>query len=109
MPKVDQWAFPTGVSIVQAADGVVERVTGIEPAFSAWEADVLPLNYTRVEARSYRPSSGGGNADRGSVSDLGDVRFFTIADDGFYPGLVALVNSLRLQGRGPAAMREGAR
>ena len=26
---------------------VVERVTGIEPALSAWEADVLPLNYTR--------------------------------------------------------------
>ena len=24
-----------------------ERATGIEPAFSAWEADVLPLNYTR--------------------------------------------------------------
>ena len=24
-----------------------ERETGIEPAFSAWEADVLPLNYTR--------------------------------------------------------------
>ncbi len=28
----------------------VERVTGIEPAFSAWEADVLPLNYTRETA-----------------------------------------------------------
>jgi dCTP deaminase len=28
-----------------------ERVTGIEPAFSAWEADVLPLNYTRDAAR----------------------------------------------------------
>ncbi len=27
----------------------VERVTGIEPAFSAWEADVLPLNYTRED------------------------------------------------------------
>src|SRR5579859_2019622 len=27
---------------------VVERVTGIEPALSAWEADVLPLNYTRA-------------------------------------------------------------
>jgi hypothetical protein len=27
---------------------VMERVTGIEPAFSAWEADVLPLNYTRM-------------------------------------------------------------
>jgi hypothetical protein len=25
----------------------VERVTGLEPALSAWEADVLPLNYTR--------------------------------------------------------------
>ena len=28
-----------------------ERVTGIEPALSAWEADVLPLNYTRSSAR----------------------------------------------------------
>ena len=25
----------------------LERVTGIEPAFQAWEACVLPLNYTR--------------------------------------------------------------
>ena len=24
-----------------------ERMTGIEPAYSAWEADVLPLNYIR--------------------------------------------------------------
>ena len=29
-------------------DFSVERVTGIEPALSAWEADVLPLNYTRA-------------------------------------------------------------
>ena len=26
----------------------LERMTGIEPAFSAWEADVLPLNYIRA-------------------------------------------------------------
>jgi hypothetical protein len=26
----------------------MERMTGIEPAFSAWEADVLPLNYIRA-------------------------------------------------------------
>ena len=26
----------------------LERVTGIEPALSAWEAEVLPLNYIRV-------------------------------------------------------------
>jgi hypothetical protein len=25
----------------------MERVAGIEPASSAWEADVMPLNYTR--------------------------------------------------------------
>ena len=25
----------------------MERVMGIEPTLSAWEADVLPLNYTR--------------------------------------------------------------
>jgi hypothetical protein len=32
----------------------LERVTGIEPALSAWEADVLPLNYTRVNCTRYR-------------------------------------------------------
>ena len=26
----------------------LERVKGIEPSYSAWEADVLPLNYTRI-------------------------------------------------------------
>jgi hypothetical protein len=29
----------------------LERMTGIEPALSAWEADVLPLNYIRVTRR----------------------------------------------------------
>ncbi len=28
----------------------VERVMGIEPTLEAWEAAVLPLNYTRVDA-----------------------------------------------------------
>ncbi|MDQ1418416.1 MAG: hypothetical protein QOJ52_378 [Acidimicrobiaceae bacterium] len=31
-----------------------ERATGIEPAFSAWEADVLPLNYARGAPRPYQ-------------------------------------------------------
>ena len=30
----------------------VERVMGIEPTLSAWEAEVLPLNYTRVGRHS---------------------------------------------------------
>jgi hypothetical protein len=29
-------------------DNDVERMTGIEPALSAWEAEVLPLNYIRA-------------------------------------------------------------
>ena len=36
------------------AGSEVERVTRIELAFSAWEADVLPLNYTRIDARRPR-------------------------------------------------------
>ena len=31
----------------------MERVKGIEPSYEAWEAAVLPLNYTR-EDRHYR-------------------------------------------------------
>lgn len=27
----------------------LERMVGIEPITSAWEADVLPLNYTRLQ------------------------------------------------------------
>ena len=28
----------------------MERVKGIEPSYAAWEAAVLPLNYTRAVA-----------------------------------------------------------
>ncbi len=35
-----------------------ERVTGIEPAPRAWEALILPLNYTRVSAE-FSTGSGG--------------------------------------------------
>ncbi len=37
---------------------LVERVTRIELALSAWEADVLPLNYTR------KPGPGGSRVSR---------------------------------------------
>src|SRR3546814_295057 len=29
----------------------LERVKGIEPSYAAWEAAVLPLNYTRIVCR----------------------------------------------------------
>jgi hypothetical protein len=32
----------------------MERVKGIEPSCSAWEADVLPLNYTRAQSAPHR-------------------------------------------------------
>ena len=33
---------------------VVERVMGIEPTSSAWKAEVLPLNYTRLQPDARR-------------------------------------------------------
>lgn len=32
----------------------LERVRGIEPGFSAWKADALPLSYTRVNLATHR-------------------------------------------------------
>lgn len=36
----------------------VERVMGIEPTYAAWEAAVLPLNYTRVSGLYYMHFAG---------------------------------------------------
>ena len=36
---------------------LMERVAGIEPAYSAWKADVLPLNYTRLDQKNDPPKS----------------------------------------------------
>jgi len=33
---------------------IVEPMTGIEPAYSAWEADVLPLNYIGIASQGYQ-------------------------------------------------------
>jgi hypothetical protein len=41
------------IDILTRAFGL-ERVKGIEPSLSAWEADVLPLNYTRERDHSTR-------------------------------------------------------
>ena len=35
----------------------VERMTGIEPALSAWEAEVLPLNYIRAPELAAPPKA----------------------------------------------------
>ena len=41
----------------------MERTTGIEPAYSAWEADALPLNYVRR-------FNGAGDGNRTHVTSL---------------------------------------
>ena len=35
----------------------MERVGGIEPPWSAWKAEVLPLNYTRIKWWRIRDSN----------------------------------------------------
>ena len=32
----------------RSSEGRLERVKGIEPSYSAWEAAALPLSYTRI-------------------------------------------------------------
>ncbi len=50
---------------------VMERVAGIEPACSAWKADVLPLNYTRGNLRPTKMVEGGGfEPPKAEPSDL---------------------------------------
>ena len=36
------------IHIVKHFIVLLERVPGIEPGYSAWKADILPLNYTRM-------------------------------------------------------------
>ena len=40
---------------VNAGKTPVERLTGIEPALSAWEADLLPLQHSRILIRDESP------------------------------------------------------
>ena len=37
------------MSRIEAGGGKLERVKGIEPSYSAWEAAALPLSYARLE------------------------------------------------------------
>ena len=48
----------------------VERVTGIEPAWSAWKAGALPLSYTREMCYLSRRKGSGNPKARTGRSDL---------------------------------------
>lgn len=50
-----RWHFnsaPLSLLVVHEQKETVERVMGIEPTLAAWEAAVLPLNYTRMRVDS---------------------------------------------------------
>src|SRR5699024_2547687 len=63
---------PGPVTLAVTRPFTVERVTGIEPALSAWEAEVLPLNYTREGppdlARDPEDRCRASNADQHTLS-----------------------------------------
>ena len=48
----------------------MERVTGIEPAWSAWKAGALPLSYTREVCYLSRGKGSGNPKARTGRSDL---------------------------------------
>lgn len=50
----------------------MERVAGIEPAYSAWKADILPLNYTRARTRA-APASLAASLAAGEVKSAGGL------------------------------------
>lgn len=50
MPALGQKRTYVGL-VIQPA---LERAKGIEPSYAAWEAAVLPLNYTREEIFDFR-------------------------------------------------------
>jgi hypothetical protein len=60
------WAFIFSPQFsVKTHPSILERVMGIEPTSSAWKAEVLPLNYTRL-VQTHHPyiRSGASNSFR---------------------------------------------
>jgi hypothetical protein len=64
LKAVSSAKFPTlsALTITRHRERGVERVMGIEPTLAAWEAAVLPLNYTRVQDSHFTWKQG---ADQG--------------------------------------------
>ncbi|EFF27081.1 hypothetical protein CU035_2300 [Enterococcus faecium] len=58
-----------------------KRVTGIEPATSAWEAGILPLNYTRNTKTVY-------------ASFIPSSSFFILYASGMFCSKIKLINQL---------------
>ena len=53
-PSLPGFLDHSTIATNQRLVAIVERVKGIEPSYAAWEAAVLPLNYTRAGAATGR-------------------------------------------------------
>src|SRR5215471_17280741 len=85
-----------------------KRVRGIEPPCAAWEAAVLPLNYTRDEIFDFRFSTANCNRNKFAVH-FGCLRRITVAPKAFGPAVSAFPLSVgrvtQLARRGECAPR----
>lgn len=67
-----QWKSIIPPLFAKSSTNCLERVAGIEPAYSAWKAAALPLSYTR--ALTPAPVNGGGGWIRTNVAYATDLQ-----------------------------------
>jgi hypothetical protein len=72
----------------------LERMAGIEPAYSAWKAAALPLSYTRAVSDLTWPGAGLNRLPAARCSCSGPR--FRVRPRGGRPGMTAKANSLNL-------------
>ena len=75
--------------MASAQEDSSERVRGIEPPLSAWEAEVLPLNYTRREPKANKttglnPKRPGSHRDSQEDVSLAHCRTSHCAERGVF-------------------------
>ena len=61
----------SGMAVFCGKFRIVERVKGIEPSSSAWEAAALPLSYTREAARRLPRNARGGQYKPAATAENG--------------------------------------
>ena len=84
-------------NLAPAARLLLERVTRIELALSAWEADVLPLNYTRDDPRAARRRLPPGG--RAEPVRAGRIRLFAgLRSDPFFADVEGALHGLEWTG-----------
>ena len=64
---------------------LMERVSGIEPPYSPWQGDVLPLNYTRIMAVPTRIELAISSVTGRHVSHYTTEPFYLAKKEGFEP------------------------